>query len=317
LPKIAFRIALSAILLAVLYGHFEARALSVSWRGAHPAMLAGGAALGLVGLAIQWLKWHRLLSAVRPGSAWKESLVSLFGGFALGALSPGRLGELGRAVFLPDQRARASAGAVADRLSSFVVTVALGLMGWWVADPPTAARASVAVASVGAAVCLGRRARSRLPAWRRLAALEARLDEGSATLGSLSPRRWLEVMGWSVLFNAVFFAQFYTFARAWGPVPGALVAAIPAIFALKALLPVGFMDLGVREGAAVFFFERLGMDPAVGLSAALLVFGVNVLAPAISGLAALTWAGLAVWPGSDGNQQDVKVSTSNRGGRDR
>lgn len=289
MPKVAYKVALSAVLLAVLYSHFEAGALSIWWRGADLSTVAGGVALGLVGLAVQWAKWHRLLAAVRPGSGSRESLVSLLGGFGLGALSPGRLGELGRGVFLSDRRALASAGAVADRLSSFFVTVVLGLVGLWVADPPMAARASAVVAAA-AAVFLGR-ARGRLPAWGRLSAVGALLAEVSAALGSLPPRRWLEVISWSVLFNAVFFAQFYVFARAWGPVPGALVPVIPAIFAVKALLPVGFMDLGVREGAAVFFFERLGLDPVTGLSAALLVFGVNVLAPALLGLAVLTWTG--------------------------
>ncbi len=157
----ACKIGLSVALLAVLYAHIGPGRLAAMWRGAAPERLAAGACLGLLGLIVQWLKWHRLLAAVRPGSLWGESLTSLLGGFSLGALSPGRLGELGRGVFLSDRRIPASAGAVVDRLSSFAVTVALGLVGLWISEPLLAARALVLVAVFALSVWAARRLFSR------------------------------------------------------------------------------------------------------------------------------------------------------------
>jgi len=280
------RIALSAGLLAFLYSRVRAGPWPFAWDEIRTGPLLAGVGLGLGGLAVQWLKWHRLLAAVRPGSRRWESLASLFGGFSLGAVSPGRLGELGRAVFLRDRRVAASAGAVADRLSSFAVTVSLGLLGLWVSSPALAAQVSLVLtaAAAGAWVLA---TRSRLPGWAWLAPLAARWTEGRAVLARLPASRWAEIAAWSMLYNAVFAVQFYVCATALGHVPLAVLPVIPAIFAAKALVPLGFMDLGVREGAAVFFFGRLGVSPAIGLGAALLVFGVNVLAPAVLGLAAI------------------------------
>ena len=70
----------------------QLRRLPISYLG--PAALGG-----LLGLAIQWLKWQRLLSHVRHGSTPGEGLRSLLAGFSAGLFSPGRLGELGRDSF--------------------------------------------------------------------------------------------------------------------------------------------------------------------------------------------------------------------------
>lgn len=279
--------------MVALYRHIEPGRLVDVWRGVAVPQLAGGALLGLLGLIIQWMKWHRLLAAVRPGSSCGESLVSLLGGFSLGALSPGRLGELGRGIFLSDRRVTASAAALVDRLSSFAVTLALGLVGLWISEPSLAAGA-VALAALVASVFWGIGACCRRLGWGVRGGLGSLLNHGTKALSVLGARRWLEIIAWSAAFNAVFMAQFYLFAGASGPVPAVLIPVIPVIFAAKALLPLGFMDLGVREGAAVFFFDRLGLEPAAGLSAALMMFGVNVLIPAVAGLVAVSRTG--AWP---------------------
>ncbi|MFH1571143.1 MAG: lysylphosphatidylglycerol synthase domain-containing protein [Gemmatimonadota bacterium] len=285
MPRPTYRLLASAALLAAVWFQIDGVAMARSWPPARGLDVAAGAALSLVGLAIQWRKWHRLLVAVRPGSAPGESLRSLLGGFSLGLLSPGRVGELGRGLFLPDRRVPASAAALCDRATSFGVTVVLGLAGLAVSEP----RSALAAAS-GLAVALtlgwviGRRPRTWR--WTRLEATRRHLTRAVVALRDIGPRGWGRAAAWSLAFNAVFLAQFYLFVRAWGPVPLSLLPYIPAIFAAKAVLPIGFGDLGPREAAAVFIFSRLGLDPMVGLNAALLIFVTNVVAPALAGAAA-------------------------------
>ncbi|MEX1054624.1 MAG: hypothetical protein WED81_01245, partial [Rhodothermales bacterium] len=60
---------------------------------------------------------------------------------------------------------------------------------------------------------------------------------------------------------------------------------IALVFFVKLLLPpVTLMDVGIREGAAVFFLGSLGFPEAAALNASLLLFTINLLIPAAAGL---------------------------------
>jgi len=59
------------------------------------------------------------------------------------------------------------------------------------------------------------------------------------------------------------------------------------IFAQIIIPPIALGEVGVREGAAVYFIQNLGYSGAVGLSAALSLFFMNLLIPSIIGLALL------------------------------
>ena len=56
------------------------------------------------------------------------------------------------------------------------------------------------------------------------------------------------------------------------------------IFAQIVIPPIAFGEVGVREGAAVYFLQNLGFSGAVGFNAALSLFFVNLLLPSIVGL---------------------------------
>ena len=111
---------------------------------------------------------------------------------------------------------------------------------------------------------------------KRLAPLRACRGLGAAV--------WRRGLWYSFLFNVVFCWQFFLLARGWGELPLAAAGGIPLIYTLKALLPLSFLELGVREGAAVWVFTRLELDPAIAFSAALGVFACNVLLPGAIGL---------------------------------
>ena len=52
----------------------------------------------------------------------------------------------------------------------------------------------------------------------------------------------------------------------------------------KTLLPISLADLGIREGAAVFFFSKLQVGKVAAFNGSLLLFAVNVLLPTFLGL---------------------------------
>ena len=56
------------------------------------------------------------------------------------------------------------------------------------------------------------------------------------------------------------------------------------LFAKTIIPPVAIADLGVREGASVFFLVKMGESSSVGFNASIFLFIINVLFPAIVGM---------------------------------
>jgi len=92
--------------------------------------------LSLSNLLLRFLRWHRYLHSVHPGTPALHSLSIYFSGFALTA-SPGKLGELIRSVFLKKQGVRYTDSVAvffSDRLSDLIAVLALVAVGLWKYD---------------------------------------------------------------------------------------------------------------------------------------------------------------------------------------
>ncbi len=233
--------------------------------------------LALVGVAIQTEKWHLLLSCCYPGLGRADALFSLLVGFSFGMFTPGRIGELGRGAVLKGDVAEIALFTAVDRLASMCVTLLVGsgaLLWIWTKNAWQALG--------GAWVLLLALA---LTAWA-LANMANRFGKWAKfrlALARVSMRVWLSLGLWSLLFNVVFLGQFYLLV---GGIYGwslEVALAVPALFALKSMLPVSFLDIGVREGIAVWLYSYLGFDPLPAFNASLLVFSFNVLLPGVAG----------------------------------
>lgn len=214
-------------------------------------------AIALVGIGVQWLKWQLLLRHQIPEANGRDALYSLLGGAALGLVTPSRLGELGRGVFLGRSRTRAALLTVVDKLSSAAVTLGLGAAAAWILWPHFRGFLLLLLCILGALLYWG---------WCRRQAS--------------GPVAWGAIAGLSVSFNLVFMAQFLYLVSASVAADSAVVLAVPVVFALKTLLPLGFLDLGVREAAAILVFSSLGLEPQPAFVASLLIFACNVCLPA-------------------------------------
>lgn len=226
--------------------------------------------LALLGIGVQWLKWQYLARSILPNISWSDSLYSLLGGAALGFVTPGRLGEMGRGVFLQGGRAHLMLLTAADKLSSVVVTLSLGWLAAWLLWPGFRIGLILVLIPIGLGVWWGR----------------ARWGGHLKVVRNVSG--WGNIVGLSLLFNLLFMSQFYWLVRSGLAVDHIIVLAIPVVFAIKALLPVGFLDIGIREAAAVFVFSALGLEVQSAFVASIILFACNICLPAAVGWA---WIG--------------------------
>ena len=119
---------LLTVLFVILVNKSIARAdVADLIRTVSPGMLAGVLMLGAGSFYFQVLRWRCILWMHAFPSSMGVAVRTMFRGFFLGFVTPGRLGELFRAIHLDPTRKLATAAAtVEERLCAVVVTVVAG-----------------------------------------------------------------------------------------------------------------------------------------------------------------------------------------------
>ena len=56
------------------------------------------------------------------------------------------------------------------------------------------------------------------------------------------------------------------------------------MFVKTIIPPITFGELGIREGASVYFLTQMGETASIGFNASILLFIINLLIPALIGV---------------------------------
>ncbi len=292
-----------ALQLAVSLGALWLISRSVSlqdltrlWSLADGGLLFAAVALLPLNLGLQLMKWRTLLLGLEVLPPGKQILRSWFLGLLLGLLTPGRLGEHGRILFLRDiPRSRLLTLSLLERAASSVVTVFLGLAcllalphSWFPGLPRQAILVYAGVSFLLHLLALAVLLRpvllggllDRLPRLRE----HRRLQEARAALAGIAPSHRLALLGWSLAFWLCFTGQFVLLIRSLGFEHSLSWAAAGGTFLLNALFPISFGNLGLRELFSAALFQSIGAEAALAVGASLLLFSINMLLPALISL---------------------------------
>ncbi len=294
--RILLKSVLTLGVMAALVAAVEPAALLDSLRQAHWPWLVAAVLLLPINLWLEGWVWAWLLDTVEGSFAsWTVGRAVLIG-LALGFWTPARLGEYaGRAFALPDaDRWAVSLTVFVQRMVDMAVGVIVGLatvfgamgMGVLPSSLPWLSAAGIGVVT-GSGLLAVLLNPGWVHEWVQWLLPETGVTERTALLSALSHRQSTAVGLGSVLRYFVFTGQFVCLSLALLPSASIVSLAMAAalIFYAKYLLPsLTLLDLGLREGSAVLLFPLLGLPAAAGLNAALLLFTLNVLGPALLGL---------------------------------
>jgi glycosyltransferase 2 family protein len=213
----------------------------------------------------------------------RQSLRSLFGGFALGLITPGRLGELARCVFVREQeRAQVALLTLLDRLLDLWALFALVGASLFFLVPYPAAVFGVAVWLALLPVVMGlprllvRLSKLAPKPWRS----RWHLTEAVAELPHIqTPRYAILALGamWAEL------ASFFFLLCAFFPTGFTTAVATYPYIVLAGDLPFSFSGMGVREGVAALLLSPYAVPSGAAVDAALLWFAFAILLPAVLG----------------------------------
>lgn len=285
----ALKLILSGLLVYLIIAKTGFGGLADSLQTVGPA-LGVAAALALLFTFLKALKWQRLVAAAAgEGSSLADAAKSYLVGMAGGLLTPGRVGEIARAVFLEKHERGLIAYLVAvDRVFEVAAVVLLAVPGIvFYANPLAGATAGILLGMLLMSLvwpefplrCLQR----LLPQSGRFAVVQEKVARMVPQLQAISPGIKLRQMGLALLSYGVVILQFHSLlsnyhsSRLW-----TAVLAQPLIM-LTNILPFTIGGLGIREGAAIALLAPFGVPRAPAVSSALMLFFLNTALPALAG----------------------------------
>lgn len=277
------RVVFSAGLVAIILWRVPVNALGSALQSLDGIWLWPALATALTTLAIRALKWQRLLQAAGSRARGRDVMRSLFGGFALGVVTPGRLGEFGRWLFIPEaERGAVISLNVLDRFLDSWSVATYAVVSLWLAGRRPAGMITLAVWLALLPLVFGLpRLVSRLGDsrwWGKLFGPQGRTAGPALAKIAVAP-----FAAWALLSTSFDMVTFYFLLRAFHSA-GFITA--PATFpwiVMASGIPLSLGGLGLREGAAAILLSHYAISAAVATDVALCMFAFLSLLPALCG----------------------------------
>ncbi|MBX7150324.1 flippase-like domain-containing protein [bacterium] len=259
-----------------------------------------GLAMTIPNILIQHYKWRYLTHILNPAISNRDIFASLMCGFSIGLVTPGRLGELGKGLFLTSVRRSEITGmSIIDKVFSQLALSVFGLIGMVMMiefqfQPGTEIKTLVIIFGVLLITILSmvafvpERVRDVIRSSKKIfhyAPFRDKIFSLISASENFKKHHFAPSLAYALIFQLIIYVQFYWFINAFTPMPisDGLIGASSVMFA-KSLLPIALMDIGVREGASIYFLGKLGISASAAFNASIMIFLSNVLLPGVIGL---------------------------------
>jgi uncharacterized membrane protein YbhN (UPF0104 family) len=267
--------------------------LVASWRHVDATWLLCSAAASLAMVVVRSIKWSRLLVDSGQPRNVRGAVRSLLGSYALGTITPGRLGDLARCAFLPDAgRADVLQLTILDRTFDVTSVAAFGAVSIFLF---LSKGGGILTLGAWAGICFWV-SRNGLGSTVKLRWLPQRvrrfLGEFVHKLRGVRLERYL---GWALVASSLELLTLCLLQRAFHT--GHMAAAVVAypLLTLATGLPISFGGLGPREGLSALIFATFSISAAAAVDISVLFFALTLLLPSVVGAAWILASGAASW----------------------
>lgn len=248
-------------------------------------------------LLIQSLKWYLLIRRADARLNYWTATGSTIGSMALGFLTPGRIGEMGKALFLRHvDKWQITGLAFFDRIVNMIAITFWGMLAFVIIFikleiSPLIYLTIVLLVFLAMIVSIDLIIHSRfVHSVYDLAARTFKWGEATkAFIGAvrlLNRRTVIYLLLLSLLLQAIIGFQFVLMINAFDAslAFGDGMIASFATAVTKAVIPISIADIGVRETAADYFFQFYMTNRVAILNGSFSLLFVNVVFPAMCGL---------------------------------
>ncbi len=294
--SITLKIVVSIVLLGGLLYYIDFKAVILSFQNANSFYLTVGLTLAILQLVVHFYRWRYLLRLVSKQISNEEVFTSLFVGFMAGFFTPAQIGEFaGRIASHPNVKKSHIVGiTLIDKLYLAAITLIIGGAGFcifianyfgeywdqWFIYPSSFFLALICVVFLYPEKI--KELLKKLPAKIR----EHRFYEITEVIeNEFHNKNAWTLFALTCALYTIILVEYYFLISAFGQVSltNSLICSASVFFVKVFILPISFGDLGVRESAAVFFFQKVGVSAAVAFNASIVMSFANVIVPTAIG----------------------------------
>ena len=297
----AARIALSVLLLVLLFSLIDRQALFSALIAVQPGTYALAVALYLGSVALAALRWHLILRAAGLPISLRQAIgINLVGNFFSMFLPTAAGGDLARVYEVSrhiEKGAEPASTVLLDRMVGLISVVLMALVSLVVGYRYVPDRAIlIGVIAVTAGLALAWRlifSRRMLRHFRwifRLPGIEKLEGAAGRTYTSLhalhnQPRLLVSALAVSLVVQILEILSAIVMARSFGLQARSIefFMFLPLIW-IVTMLPVSLGGIGLREGAFVLFFGQVGIGSSAAVALSLLVYSGRIVAAILGGL---------------------------------
>ena len=290
-------------LLAFLIYSVDFQEILIAIEQSNPYLIAAAFLLSLLNVYLQFYKWKITANVVLQENHNGKIWLSLFYGFSAGVFTPARIGEyFGRAIVFKNQSLlRVTLATLLDKIFLLIIVAFFGSISsivfihykYHVAYYLTLGLFILVFTLFYLLVLLMFNDKF----WDNVLFTKLRdsiklhwLFEKIKIFRKLDKKYATKMFLISFLFYLCILIQYALLVSAFSnhnQFWNYLWAGNLLMFAKTIIPPVTLGELGIREGASVFFITQLGESASVGFNASIFLFFINVLIPSLIGLTLL------------------------------
>lgn len=296
----ALKILVAASLLVYLFSFVELKNIVSAFLSADNLLLSLSTVLLIPNIFLQYWKWKITCDKLIGERSRRKILLSLFYGFPAAVFTPARTGEyFGRGLAFKDRSfTEIILATFIDKLFTILVTFIIGSIGTIVfinkyyqsgiyASLPMIITFFVLSVITITFISSDKEWFYKLFSLISKFKLFSRIGERLLMLKNLDSDFVFKMIIISTSFFFCYLLQFVILFAAFAhhiEFMKFLWAAAIIMFAKTILSPISLSELGVREGASIFFLTQMGETSSTALNASLFLFIINIIVPSLIGL---------------------------------
>lgn len=284
--SVPIRIILVLALFTFLIYRIKPFEILIAFKSIKPHYLLMALFLMIPNIFLQFLKWKIILGETDVKASNGIVIKSLFGGFFLGAFSPGRMGEIARGVFIPGQSRLKMASLTAfdkglNQVTVFLtglLALSLHFQGFLKIIPLILFFIAVIILKN---IILLRPFLEKI--FKKFISAE-KTGNLLSIFSMLKSGRLFLLSIISVLFYITYSFQYYFLLRSFSTISiTQALKNLPLIYLINLLMPLGIGDFGIKETAAVFLLGAEGISGGSAFSATIVNNFMTFVIPSFIG----------------------------------
>ncbi|MHB8580848.1 MAG: lysylphosphatidylglycerol synthase transmembrane domain-containing protein [Ignavibacteriaceae bacterium] len=287
-------------LISYIIYHVNLNEIATAFEKADYRFIIIAMLLTLVNISLQYFKWKLSCNAILNVYNRKNIFYSLFYGFAAGPFTPARIGEyFGRALEFKDKSIiQVTVATLVDKVFLLMQITFFGSIGsifflkdYYHVNAYITTSLFVVIFVLFYLLIL---LLINPKLWHNF--LTNRMENSKRfhkfyseilLLKDLNGIFVIKMSLISFLFYSCFIIQYAVLATGFSQHANFInfIWAGNMVMFAKTIIPqISFGDLGIREGASIFFLTKMGQTSSIGFDSGISLFGINVLLPALIGL---------------------------------